>query len=359
MGLASKLAAMSGQQQPAYAPPPNFGPPGGQPPRPGGGYPAQQQYPGPQQGFQPQQQAFQPGGPAQIQAYKNSLYQTIQENRLQAFYPPNSPALDILANKAAHQLPALAHRWHIPMEIANDLVKLGLYDVILFIDDSGSMAFEEGGERIKDLRLVLERVASVATVFDEDGVSIRFMNSNYDMSLLENVQTEQQIERLMGSVQFKGLTPMGTELRRKVIEGIVLPKLQRRQYTKPHLVIVITDGQPAGEAPTAVSDTLRFAAQEVGRAMGPGAIAFQFAQVGNDLKARDFLAKLDEDPTFGGMVDCTSNYENESDEMRRKGADLTPDLWLVKLILGAIDRSYDSKDEGPPVPAGGQFGYQR
>src|SRR4051794_13001688 len=125
------------------------------------------------------------------------------------------------------------------------------------------MAFEEGGERIKDLRLVLERVASVATVFDEDGVSIRFMNSNYDMSLLENIQSEQQIERLMGSVQFKGLTPLGTELRRKVIEGIVLPKLQRRQYPKPPLVIVVTDGQPAGEVPTAVSDTLRFAVQEV------------------------------------------------------------------------------------------------
>jgi hypothetical protein len=174
-------------------------------------------------------------------------------------------------------------------------------------DDSGSMQFEENGERIKDLRLILERIASIATVFDEDGVSLRFMNANYDMSLLENIRSEQQIEQLMRSVQFRGLTPMGTELRHKIIDGIIMPKLQRRQYTKPHLVIVITDGQPAGEAPSTVFETIKFASQEVSRTYGQGAIAFQFAQVGNDLKARDFLSKLDEDPTVGRMVDCTSS----------------------------------------------------
>jgi hypothetical protein len=135
------------------------------------------------------------------------------------------------------------------------------------------MAFEEGGERIKDLHLILQRVASVATLFDEDGISLRFMNSNYDMSLLENIRSEQQIERVMSSVNFKGLTPMGTELRKKVVDGIIIPKLQRQQYTKPHLVIVITDGQPAGEAPGEVFETVKIASQEVGRARGPGGVS--------------------------------------------------------------------------------------
>jgi hypothetical protein len=169
------------------------------------------------------------------------------------------------------------------------------------------MSFEEGGERIKDLRLILERVASIATVFDEDGISMRFMNANYDLAHIEHIRTEQQIDRLMSTVQFKGMTPIGTELRHKVIDGIIMPKIQRRQYTKPHLVITITDGQPAGEPATAVFETVKFAAKEAARAHGPGAIAFQFAQVGNDLKARDFLAKLDEDPSVGDMVDCTSS----------------------------------------------------
>jgi hypothetical protein len=224
------------------------------------------------------------------------------------------------------------------------------------------MQFEEGGERIKDLRLILERVASVATIFDDDGISIRFMNARYDMSMLENIRTEQQIDALMRNAQFKGLTPMGTELRSKVIDGIVVPKVQQRQYRKPTLVITITDGQPAGEAPNTVFDTIKYAAQVVGQQYGPGGIAFQFAQVGNDQKAREFLGKLDEDPAIGRLIDCTSNYENESEEMQKQGVNLTPDLWVVKLLLGAIDSSYDRKDEkaggAPPqqqygAPGGG------
>ncbi|KAF2666724.1 hypothetical protein BT63DRAFT_376145, partial [Microthyrium microscopicum] len=292
---------------------------------------------------------------------KNLLNKCIQENRLQAFYPPNSPQLDQIANKAVQSIPQLAQRWRIPMEVANELVQLGLYDIVIFIDDSGSMAFEEGGERIKDLRLILDRVASTATNFDEDGISIRFMNANYPQNVLENIRSEQQIGQLMETVQYKGLTPMGTELRKKVVDGIILSKVRDRRYTKPHLVICITDGQPAGEAQNTVTDTIKYAVNEVGRQFGGGGVAFQFAQVGNDQKAREFLAKLDEDPVVGNMIDCTSNYENESEELRQRGVDLTPDLWLIKLMLGAIDRSYDSKDESganaPPAHAPqGQYG---
>jgi len=193
--------------------------------------------------------------------------------------------------------------------------------------------------------------------------------------MLENIRSEQQIHTLMQSVKFKGLTPMGTELRSKVIDGIVVPKIRQGQYRKPTLVIVITDGQPAGEAASTVFDTMKYANQEVSRQFGRGGIAFQFAQVGNDLKAREFLGKLDEDPVVGPLVDCTSNYENESEEMQRQGVELTPELWLIKLLLGAIDSTYDRKDEkagghAPPPqqgygggyggapPQGGQYGQQ-
>jgi len=177
------------------------------------------------------------------------------------------------------------------------------------------------------------------------------------MSLIENIRTEQQINTLMQNAQFKGLTPMGTELKSKVIDGIVLPKIQQRQYRKPTLVITITDGQPAGEAPNTVFDTIKYAAQQVGQQYGPGGIAFQFAQVGNDQKAREFLSKLDEDPAVGQIIDCTSNYENESEEMAKQGVNLTPDLWIVKLMLGAIDSSYDRKDEkAGGAPPAGQYG---
>jgi len=373
MGLASKLAS---------AGPPPGAAPGGYPPQgqPAyGGQPGQQQYPpqgqqqkpgygqAPPAGYPPQGQQQYGGagapppqaGPAQIAGYKQALQTCIQEKQLQNFFPPNSPVLDQLANKAAAQVGGLCQRWRIPQEIGNDLCKLGLYDIVIYIDDSGSMQFEENGERIKDLKLILERVASVATIFDDDGISLRFMNARYEMSMLENIRSEQQIDQLMRSVQFKGLTPMGTELRSKVIDGLVIPKMRQGQYRKPTLVITITDGQPAGEAPNTIFETIKYAADQVGRQFGPGGISFQFAQVGNDLKAREFLGKLDEDPAVGRLVDCTSNYENESEEMQRQGVNLTPELWLVKLLLGSIDSSYDRKDEkagGAGAPPPGQYG---
>lgn len=47
----------------------------------------------------------------------------------------------------------------------------------------------------------------------------------------------------------------------------------------------------------------------------------------------------DEDPEVGTSIDATSYYELEAEEYARKGVTLTPELWLVKLMVGAIDSS--------------------
>jgi len=179
------------------------------------------------------------------------------------------------------------------------------------------MQFEEEGSRIKDLRLILERVSFAATLFDADGISIRFMNTDLSgvrdqqgRPLQDGVATEAQIEQIMRGVQFKGLTPMGTSLRKKVIDEIVLQKAASGQLRKPVLVIAITDGQPAGEPQNAVFETIRYAFDTLQQRFpqyGRGGVAFEFAQVGNDEMAKKFLAKLDEDPQIGPMVDCTSS----------------------------------------------------
>jgi hypothetical protein len=164
-------------------------------------------------------------------------------------------------------------------------------------DDSGSMEFEESGERIKDLKLILERVAYAATLFDDDGISLRFMNN---AQRPDNVRTTQQIEQIMSTIKFSGLTPMGTKLRQEVIDGIIR---RQGQPKKPFLVITITDGQPAGEAQDAVMETIKYATTQWPR----GVINFEFAQVGNDQGARNFLGRLDNDPAVGQFVDCTSS----------------------------------------------------
>ncbi|KAF2202549.1 hypothetical protein GQ43DRAFT_439598 [Delitschia confertaspora ATCC 74209] len=368
-----------GQPQGQYGGQPAYGPPQGQYGygygQQGQGQPGQyptQQYGGagapPQQYGAPPQQQVQ-ASPADIAAYKQLLQACVQEKQLQTFYPPNSPILDQIANRAPALINQVIQRWRVAKEIANDVVKLALYDIVLYIDDSGSMQFEEEGSRIKDLKVIIERVAFAATLFDADGISVRFMNADIghlrDQSgrpLQDGLSTEQQVDTLIKGVQFKGLTPMGTSLRQKVIDGILLSKAQQGQLRKPILVITVTDGQPAGEPNNAVFDTIRYAFDTLQSRFpqyGKGAVAFEFAQVGNDELARKFLGKLDEDPVVGPMVDCTSNYENEQEEMSRANppVDLTPDLWVIKLLLGAIDSSYDQKDEKTNRAAGGPGQY--
>ena len=51
------------------------------------------------------------------------------------------------------------------MELATDLVSLALYDIVIFADDSGSMIFEEGGDRVDDLKLIVGRVAEVREIY--------------------------------------------------------------------------------------------------------------------------------------------------------------------------------------------------
>ena len=275
------------------------------------------------------------GGPQETQAYKAALDLAISEKSLQAFYGRNPQAVDAIASQAGAKVNQLCQQWRIPLEVGRDLARLGLYDIIIFIDDSGSMQFEENGERIDDLKLILSRVVQAATLFDADGVHLRFMNTVLPQGVGDHVNSEQQIQQIVSSVKFAGLTPLGRELRKKVVDGIILRDARQGQLRKPTLVITITDGQPAGDdpGPTAVFDTVKYAVSEVQKATGSASgVSFQFAQVGNDVKAREFLGKLDVDPTVGNLVDCTSNFEQEQQEMLNQNppVELTPDLVSAK-----------------------------
>lgn len=197
------------------------------------------------------------------------------------------------------------------------------------LDNSGSMTLNEGGERIEDLKLIMQRAVKVATLFDDDGISIRFLNNwhsdpamdGFDMRRLDGIRNQQMVDHVVDKIQYVGLTPLGTELRNKVIEPLILGPARNRQLQKPVLVITVTDGSPAGEDPNVIYDVIRYASNELSRMpqYGPGAVAFQFAQVGNDQHAREFLAKLDSNPQVGSLIDCTSSQCHKHGQMVANG----------------------------------------
>ncbi|GAA5895573.1 hypothetical protein JCM5296_003752 [Sporobolomyces johnsonii] len=316
----------------------------------GGGYgqqPPQQGYgapPPPSYGQPPAQQG---GGGAATNPdmILNVLRQGVQDQKISAFFPPGS--LEQIAQRVAQtgSLARLAAEWRLPLEVAFDLCRLALFDVVLYLDDSGSMAFEENGSRIEDLKLVVSRVAQAAALFDEDGLQVRFMNSRVEGN---NIASEQQANQLISQVKFSGLTPLGTALDQKVLQPLVLGPARQGTLRKPVLIIAVTDGAPGGEDRYKLAKVIQNANAVLSQTRyGPDAVSYQLAQVGNDQGARAFLEEIDKMPDIGGLVDTTSNYENEAADMARASppVDLTPELWLVKMMLGGIDSSYDGRDE--------------
>ena len=51
-------------------------------------------------------------------------------------YPPNDPRLDAYANRAVSQVEQLCQKWHVPREVGQDIVKLALYDIVLYIGNT-------------------------------------------------------------------------------------------------------------------------------------------------------------------------------------------------------------------------------
>ncbi|WWC58172.1 uncharacterized protein I303_100708 [Kwoniella dejecticola CBS 10117] len=269
-----------------------------------------------------------PGGGPNAQAILQSLTHCVQEQKIQAFYPPGS--LEAIAQRVASSgvLSKVASEWRMPLELASDLAKLSLFDVILYVDDSGSMAFEQGGERIDDLKLILSRVAYATSLFDDDGIQVRFMNNRLEGN---GIRSEQDALNLVNQVKFSGLTPLGTSMWQKILQPLVLGPAQQNRLQKPVLIIAITDGTPAGENRDEIINVILRTDNELKRSRyGPDAVSYQFAQVGDDMKAMKFLEELDTHPQVGGLIDCTSNFEAEQAEMMQKsGIDLTPEMWLV------------------------------
>jgi hypothetical protein len=112
------------------------------------------------------------------------------QQHLQGFYR-DSQAIEQIAQRVVQSgaLQQLASAWKLPVELASDLVKISLFDVVVLVDDSGSMAFEQGGERIEDLKSwaillivpgdpcsfhnpcsILGKVAFACALFDHDGM---------------------------------------------------------------------------------------------------------------------------------------------------------------------------------------------
>ena len=253
--------------------------------------------------------------------------------------------LQDLVNRACkHDYRILMKNWNLPtLNMTADLAVLGLYDIVIFADDYGSMGYPDkstdGMTRFQLLKEVIKTIGFWATLMDFDGVVLRFFNSQVEG---DGMQTSTDVEKLFTNVVPSGGTPMGEELENKILHKMVAPFLQSGNLNRPVLVITITDGVPSNESRVVQAITK---CQNMCKSSkyGENAMAFSFAQIGADTVATAYLSKLDTDPAIGKLIDCTSEYNIEKTEC---GEGFTEAVWVVKLMIGAVDPEYDKADEG-------------
>lgn len=104
--------------------------------------------------------------------------------------------------------------------------------------------------RIKALKELVRRVATITTALDTPGLKLRFIDFEVDSddsgngnSDFDDIRTVRQVTRALGRVKFRGKrTQLGMGLQRKVLEPLLFAKIESEELTRPVLVTTITDG---------------------------------------------------------------------------------------------------------------------
>lgn len=264
------------------------------------------------------------------------INEIVNSNNLHDFY--NEKRIKKLVKKChTHNYNHIADLFKFPAtELAVDLCALALYDIIILADDSGSMIGNRNEDRVLQLKQICKDVAEIATLFDDDGISLRFLNSHYEG---DNLTTEKDVTNIINKVSFEGATPLGGSLANKVLKPFLYEK---KNLDKPILVIIITDGCPNPEKREVFEEVIYNTCKTYNRKSR--IVEFEIAQVGNDLNAQQWLDYLDNHKKIGKYVDVTSDFETEQMQYKRNGLSFSYYIWLLKLMLGGIDDKYDSQD---------------
>jgi hypothetical protein len=241
---------------------------------------------------------------------------------------------------------------------------LKIFDIVLLLDDSASMAEQDNGKglsRWEQLEKVLDYVVPVVTKYDDDGVDVYFLNQTFNDK--SNVRTSDEVMALFREARPCQGTPIGTRIK-MIFENYLaeyeshleLERKGKASTMKPMNVICITDGAPwpyerqktiLYEAIVTTANRLKeLEKKSKGKSNGPKLrqLGVQFVQVGSDRGAAAFLKKLDEDLEKQGVPDIVDTF-NYDQMLKETGLDCLTGEDLLKVVLGAIDKSVDIAGE--------------
>ena len=166
--------------------------------------------------------------------------------------------------------------------------KLKGYDTRFLVDDSDSMA----GARWTTAKQVMARIASIAVMYDKNGVDVRFFNAYPEDEERLNLDSAEKVMSLFENLYPEGSTPTADTLEIELNEYVHEYKANRR--IKGLNLIVITDGAPSPRQDVE-GVIVKYARILALQDAPPLQVGIQFVQIGDDKGAKDLLDRLDND----------------------------------------------------------------
>ncbi|KAK1778464.1 hypothetical protein QBC45DRAFT_414053 [Copromyces sp. CBS 386.78] len=219
---------------------------------------------------------------------------------------------------------------------------LSLFDTVFLIDDSSSMM----GDRWDEARAAIAAIAPICVAHDKDGVDIYFLN---------HAESHEKIKSVADvSDAFEKVEPKGVTFTGKRLWDILGPYLKKYKHgskdrhgnlraswdpektgVKPMNLIVITDGEPSDEPESSIKRCIK----ELEDVKAPyHQIGIQFFQVGNDQRAKEALADLDDKLVDQrDMVDTVTWDDGDTRARQLEGEK------LLKVVLGSVVRRLDRR----------------
>ncbi|CEL03901.1 hypothetical protein ASPCAL05039 [Aspergillus calidoustus] len=268
--------------------------------------------------------------PQTVEEFQHNIGNIIQSNGLEDFFPPNDPYVQQVAQLAATLRKDQTNHLSSPPMIMR-LAKAALYQTVLYIDDSGSMA-EDG--RMDRAKIMVTRLTRLATALVPDtnissGVHLRFINK--DDSTANDLREAAVSQRMQFTPE--GWTELGTNLEKKILQPMVYDNLNSTGVLpRPLMILIVTDGMPSKEDEGTFRKTIMKCKGELTKkGYLPAAVQYDLSQIGNAPEAVKWIQTFDSDSAAKKLVYfSTENTDSRLSEFKDNDAGL--DDWLSKKL---------------------------
>lgn len=229
----------------------------------------------------------------------------------------------------------LALDYNMSKSMADRLLKLRDFEIVIVIDDSGSMQTTVDGTettRWQELCKLIKIVIEIAVIFDTNGVDIYFINGR----TFEKVKDPRVVDEAF-TIPPSGYTPLVP-----VLDKIFQSPLSQSGRDKKLLVFVASDGVPTDDdGEPVVSELERIMCEK--RKISTTHVSFLLCT--DDPYCVEYLSEWDK---VMPNIDVTDDFKTETAKVRRyRGQDFpfTFGDYVVKVLVGAIDREIDLLNE--------------